>query len=171
MASPCRLLVGPDRMRTESERPILANGTESLSPLIRKCCLRSSWLLTTSTSSPYCPSLSQHTHHRLSFLTLLCSDVGCKTVANMIKGKTPEEIKRLFNIVNDFTPEEDVRGSTCPLNLSDILFAVFQAQIRRENVSNPPCLARTRIGPMISGFSSFRNGLRTARLLPNRVSL
>lgn len=33
------------------------------------------------------------------------SDVGCKTVANMIKGKQPEEIRKMFNIVNDFTPE------------------------------------------------------------------
>lgn len=41
-------------------------------------------------------------------------DVGCKTVANMIKGKSPEEIRRLFNIHNDFTPEEE-------------------AQIRKEN--------------------------------------
>ncbi|KAK9466000.1 Skp1 family, dimerization domain-containing protein [Lipomyces arxii] len=41
-------------------------------------------------------------------------EVGCKTVANMIKGKTPEEIRRTFNIQNDFTPEEE-------------------AQIRREN--------------------------------------
>ncbi|KAG2174199.1 hypothetical protein INT43_004220 [Umbelopsis isabellina] len=32
-------------------------------------------------------------------------DIGCKTVANMIKGKSPEEIRRTFNIVNDFTPE------------------------------------------------------------------
>jgi hypothetical protein len=39
---------------------------------------------------------------------VLHSDVGCKTVANMIKGKTPEEIRKLFNIVNDFTPEEEV---------------------------------------------------------------
>ncbi|KAH8754622.1 negative regulator sulfur controller-3, partial [Diaporthe sp. PMI_573] len=31
-------------------------------------------------------------------------DLGCKTVANMIKGKTPEEIRRIFNITNDFTP-------------------------------------------------------------------
>ena len=45
----------------------------------------------------------------LGFLTGLHSDVGCKTVANMIKGKTPEEIRKLFNIVNDFTPEEEVR--------------------------------------------------------------
>ncbi|CAO3628759.1 unnamed protein product [Cunninghamella echinulata] len=41
-------------------------------------------------------------------------DVGCKTVANMIKGKTAEEIRKIFNIVNDFTPEEE-------------------AQIRKEN--------------------------------------
>jgi len=41
-------------------------------------------------------------------------DVGCKTVANMIKGKSPEEIRKTFNIVNDFTPEEE-------------------AQIRKEN--------------------------------------
>lgn len=34
-------------------------------------------------------------------------DIGCKTVANMIKGKTPEEIRRTFNIQNDFTPEEE----------------------------------------------------------------
>ncbi|KAI5121457.1 hypothetical protein M0805_009565 [Coniferiporia weirii] len=41
-------------------------------------------------------------------------DVGCKTVANMIKGKSPEEIRKLFNIANDFTAEEE-------------------AQIKREN--------------------------------------
>lgn len=34
-------------------------------------------------------------------------DVTCKTVANMIKGKTPEEIRKTFNITNDFTPEEE----------------------------------------------------------------
>jgi len=33
-------------------------------------------------------------------------DVTCKTVANMIKGKAPEEIRRTFNIKNDFTPQE-----------------------------------------------------------------
>lgn len=41
-------------------------------------------------------------------------EVGCKTVANMIKGKSPEDIRKTFNITNDFTPEEE-------------------AQIRREN--------------------------------------
>ncbi|KAI5820598.1 Skp1 family, dimerization domain-containing protein [Pyronema omphalodes] len=34
-------------------------------------------------------------------------DVGCKTVANMIKGKSPEEIRKTFNIQNDFTAEEE----------------------------------------------------------------
>ncbi|XP_062039044.1 S-phase kinase-associated protein 1-like [Lepus europaeus] len=32
-------------------------------------------------------------------------DDTCKTVANMIKGKTPEEIRKTFNIKNDFTEE------------------------------------------------------------------
>ncbi|RKP09430.1 E3 ubiquitin ligase SCF complex Skp subunit [Thamnocephalis sphaerospora] len=34
-------------------------------------------------------------------------DLGCKTIANMIKGKTTEQIRELFGIVNDFTPEEE----------------------------------------------------------------
>ena len=33
-------------------------------------------------------------------------DLTCKTAAEMIKGKTPEEIRKHFNIKNDFTPEE-----------------------------------------------------------------
>ena len=41
-------------------------------------------------------------------------DLTCKSVANMIKGKTPEEIRKTFSIKNDFTPEEE-------------------AQIRKEN--------------------------------------
>ncbi|KAF2310149.1 hypothetical protein GH714_006751 [Hevea brasiliensis] len=34
-------------------------------------------------------------------------DHTCQTVADMIKGKTPEEIRTTFNIRNDFTPEEE----------------------------------------------------------------
>ncbi|KAF3669860.1 E3 ubiquitin ligase complex SCF subunit sconC [Capsicum annuum] len=34
-------------------------------------------------------------------------DLTCQTVADMIKGKTPEEICKTFNIKNDFTPEEE----------------------------------------------------------------
>ncbi|KAF5748650.1 SKP1-like protein 1A isoform X5 [Tripterygium wilfordii] len=41
-------------------------------------------------------------------------ELTCQTVADMIKGKTPEEIRKNFNIKNDFTPEEE-------------------AEIRREN--------------------------------------
>lgn len=32
---------------------------------------------------------------------------GCKRVAEMIRGKSPDEIRKTFNIVNDFSPEEE----------------------------------------------------------------
>eukprot|EP00253_Pinus_taeda_P035294 PITA_35294 len=34
-------------------------------------------------------------------------DLTCQTIAEMIKGKTPEEIRKTFNLKNDFTPEEE----------------------------------------------------------------
>lgn len=40
-------------------------------------------------------------------------DLTCRAIADTIKGKSPEEIRSTFNIVNDFTPaeEEHVRRS------------------------------------------------------------
>lgn len=34
-------------------------------------------------------------------------DLTCMTVANMMKGKTSEEIRKTFNIKNDFMFEEE----------------------------------------------------------------
>lgn len=34
-------------------------------------------------------------------------DSGCRIVAEMIRNKSPEELRRIFNIVNDFSPEEE----------------------------------------------------------------
>lgn len=34
-------------------------------------------------------------------------DLGCSKVADMLKGKTVEQIRTMFNIENDFTPEEE----------------------------------------------------------------
>jgi S-phase kinase-associated protein 1 len=42
---------------------------------------------------------------------IITSDLGCQTVAGMVKGKTPEEIRNIFRIVNEFTPEEEVMNS------------------------------------------------------------
>ena len=36
-------------------------------------------------------------------------DLSCAKIACMIKGKTPEEIRKTFNILNDFTPEEETQ--------------------------------------------------------------
>ncbi|ELU39455.1 Skp1 domain-containing protein [Rhizoctonia solani AG-1 IA] len=42
-------------------------------------------------------------------VTVLSRDLGTKTIGELIKGKSPEEIRRLLNIANDFTPEETVK--------------------------------------------------------------
>ena len=34
-------------------------------------------------------------------------NIGCKSVAKMMEGKSPEQIRQTFNIKNDFTPEEE----------------------------------------------------------------
>ncbi|VVB06319.1 unnamed protein product [Arabis nemorensis] len=34
-------------------------------------------------------------------------DLTCRTAANYIKDKKPEEVRKIFNIENDFTPEEE----------------------------------------------------------------
>jgi S-phase kinase-associated protein 1 len=34
-------------------------------------------------------------------------DLTCATVVSETKGETPEEIRKIFNIVDDFTPDED----------------------------------------------------------------
>lgn len=43
--------------------------------------------------------------HTLDIQPLL--DDACKVVAELIRDKTPEQIRQAFNIVNDFTPEEE----------------------------------------------------------------
>jgi S-phase kinase-associated protein 1 len=58
----------------------------------------------TSQSARTCANKQQAANY-LDIKALL--DVGCKTVANMIKGKSPDEIRKTFNIQNDFTPEEE----------------------------------------------------------------
>lgn len=45
--------------------------------------------------SPSVPRLSLPAQHTSSSSFETNSDVGCKTVANMIKGKQPEEIRKL----------------------------------------------------------------------------
>ena len=39
-------------------------------------------------------------------------DLTCETVACLMKGNTVEEIRKMFNIKNDYTPQEEekVRG-------------------------------------------------------------
>ena len=36
-------------------------------------------------------------------------ELSCAKVASMIKGKSVQEVRSLFNIENDFTPEEEAQ--------------------------------------------------------------
>jgi S-phase kinase-associated protein 1 len=56
------------------------------------------------------------------------SDVGCKTVANMIKGKSPEEIRKLFNIQNEY-----VHPYPLLKKLTNSFSSEEEEQIRKEN--------------------------------------
>jgi Skp1 family, dimerisation domain len=56
-------------------------------------------------------------------------DTGCKTVANMIKGKSPEEIRKTFNITNDFTYGPPY--TTC--HVLNTLLTHFQSRRRSSN--------------------------------------
>ncbi|XP_057587858.1 S-phase kinase-associated protein 1-like [Hippopotamus amphibius kiboko] len=45
-----------------------------------------------------------------NYLDIKCLlDVTCKTVAHTIKGKTPEEMRKTFNIKSDFTEKEEAQ--------------------------------------------------------------
>lgn len=70
-------------------------------------------------------------------------DISCKTVANMVKGKTPEEIRKTFNIKNDFTVAEEEQvlftfcfffcNSTRCLFVSFFIFEYLFIKVRKEN--------------------------------------
>jgi len=60
----------------------------------------------------FCSSVDQYTVYDLilaaNYLDIKeLLDMTCKTVANMVKGKTPAELREIFKIENDFTPEEE----------------------------------------------------------------
>lgn len=64
-------------------------------------------------------------------------DVTCKTVANMIKGKTPEEIRKTFNIKNDFTEEEEAQvDSSSPFHLSHSLLRAMSISFNNDRFTN-----------------------------------
>ncbi|VDO68375.1 unnamed protein product [Onchocerca flexuosa] len=53
----------------------------------------------------------------------------------MIKGKSPEEIRRTFNIKNDFTPEEEEQSLLCPF-LCDFLLHLFERKMHGAKIES-----------------------------------
>lgn len=80
----------------------------------------------------------------LNIKTLL--DLTCKTVADMIKGKTPEEIRAHFNIQNDFTYATSSSHSFCLCLTLSLLLRHCPRRIRycRRAAAAPPPPRRRR---------------------------
>ena len=76
-----------------------------------------------------------------NFLTVPHSERACESYAGRLRGKTTEEMRDILGVKNDFTPEEEVRGTKYRLEfLSHQTFSFcIQAKLRNEMVS---CLPR-----------------------------
>jgi hypothetical protein len=58
-------------------------------------------------TSPAGTSINSYIFHAANYLNIKSlQDLTCQTLAKMVKGKMPEDIHKMFNIKNDFTPEE-----------------------------------------------------------------
>lgn len=145
--------------------PTLASGTSGTSLSTRRCCSRLFLPQTTWTSNLFCEQ-EVLIFARLYLMLGNYRDVGCKTVANMIKGKTPEEIRKIFNIENDFTPEEEVCGDYCctlpiPSLTRSLFIGANQEGERKSFLILVPCFL-TRLAGMgrrpLKLFDSFVSG-------------
>jgi hypothetical protein len=80
----------------------------------------------------------------------------------MVKGKSAGEIRQTFNIVNDFTPEEEVINSDSVLSFGQddrLTHCILGSNQGRE--CEPFVLSDTRVVPICSRFAfCVRNGLR-----------
>jgi S-phase kinase-associated protein 1 len=89
-------------------------------------------------------------------------DLGCKTVASMIKGKNAEEIRKTFNLVNDFTPEEeeqvcfffDYVYMYCSLCVLWFLDSQGKRMVRRQvtNEKRTHLVIRSKLSPLLCSF-------------------
>ncbi|KAJ8561134.1 hypothetical protein K7X08_027324 [Anisodus acutangulus] len=92
-------------------------------------------------------------------------DLTCQTVADMIKWKTPEEIRKTFNIKNDFTPEEEEevrRKNAWAFELSFIFFIK-----RSKNLVED---LRQRNGNKDKGHCPSSEGQEEPQHIQNKVS-
>jgi len=67
-------------------------------------------------------------------------DLTCYAIAQLLKGNTPEEIRRIFNIIYDFGPEDDVPPPTIRDKLRNkwIRRSSKRNPIAMGDVSSPP---------------------------------
>eukprot|EP00253_Pinus_taeda_P009152 PITA_09152 len=92
----CKYHVEAHKAEHEKSRLGIKNSLKSIMPL---CSTLSCFV------ALFSNVVQMHAANYLNIKNLL--DLTFQTVADMIKGKTPEEIRKTFNIKDDFTPQEE----------------------------------------------------------------
>ena len=72
----------------------------------------------------------------IHFVTYVESSFLLKFIFKMISGKTPEEIRKTFNIKNDFTPEEEEQVHLFPFVLG---MPIFKLQWNKDKALSMHC--------------------------------
>jgi len=120
-------------MRLASGRQDISEWTRSSSLLSRDAVRRSSLRQTILISRPYCTYPNRFVLHVfVTSFSFAYSDVGCKTVANMIKGRLRRRFAS-FSTCHDFTPRKRyvdlIKDNYIAMYCRDTKF-IAQAQIK-----------------------------------------
>jgi len=91
-------------------------------------------------------------------------DLTCQAIAQLLKGKSPSEIRRTFNILYDFNPDDDGNHGAKILSLSNTLASKLGAAVANSSVNSTttvPAAAPAPVQPTLR--DKLRNKLTNSK--------